>query len=68
MKKVFLALCLTAALVTPGCIKVDNSLGKGLVDKSLLFETYTQEFPLEEIQLKAAETPSAFAPAKPPST
>ena len=55
MKKVFLALCLAAALVAPGCIKVDNSLGKGLVDKSLLFDTYTAEFPLEEIQLKSSE-------------
>lgn len=61
MKKVFLALCLTAALVTPGCIKVDNSLGKGLVDKSLLFDTYTAEFPLEEIQLKASETLSGYS-------
>ena len=56
MKNHFLVLCLAAALVLPGCVKVDNSLGKGLVDKSLLFDTYTQEFPLEEIQLKASET------------
>ena len=61
MKKVFLALCLTAALVTPGCIKVDNSLGKGLVDKSLLFDTYTAEFPLEEIQLKPSEALSGYS-------
>ena len=61
MKKVFLALCLTAALVTPGCIKVDNSLGKGLVDKSLLFDTYTAEFPLEQIQLKASEALSGYS-------
>ena len=61
MKKNFLVLCLAAALVLPGCVKVDNSLGKGLVDKSLLFETYTQEFPLEEIQLKAAETLSGYS-------
>lgn len=61
MKKNFLVLCLAAALVMPGCVKVDNSLGKGLVDKSLLFETYTQEFPLEDIQLKAAETLSGYS-------
>jgi hypothetical protein len=61
MKKNFLVLCLAAALALPGCIKVDNSLGKGLVDKSLLFNTYTQEFPLEEIQLKASETLSGYS-------
>ena len=61
MKKNFLALCLAAALVLPGCIKVDNSLGKGLVDKSLLFNTYTQEFPLEDIQLKPSEALSGYS-------
>ena len=61
MKKVFLALCLTAVLVTPGCFKVDNSLGKGLVDKSLLFDTYTTEFSLEEIQLKPSEALSGYS-------
>ena len=61
MKKNFLVLCLAAALVMPGCVKVDSSLGKGLVDKSLLFNTYTQEFPLEEIQLKASETLSGYS-------
>ena len=61
MKKVFLALCLASVLAAPGCIKVDNSLGKGLVDKSLLFNTYTAEFPLEEIQLKASEALSGYS-------
>ena len=60
MRKI-LALSMAAALVLPGCVKVDNSLGKGLVDKSLLFDTYTQEFPLEEIQLKASETLSGYS-------
>ena len=41
MKKI-LVLCLAvAAILAGGCVKVDNSLGKGLVDKSLLFDTYT---------------------------
>ena len=61
MKKSFLVLCLAAASLLPGCIKVDNSLGKGLVDKSLLFDTYTQEFPLEQIQLKASEALSGYS-------
>ena len=61
MKKHFLVLCLAAALLAPGCIKVDNSLGKELVDKSLLFQTYTAEFPLEEIQLRASEALSGYS-------
>lgn len=64
MKKVFLALCLAAALVMPGCLKVDNSLGKGLVDKSLLFDTYTVEFPLEEIAMELSSDLSAFSDSR----
>ena len=60
MKK-FLVLCLAAALVVPSCVKVDNSLGEGLVDKSLLFDTYTVEFPLEEITMELAGELSAFS-------
>ena len=60
MKKI-LALCLTAALVLPGCVKVDNSLGKALVDNSLLYDTYTVEFPLEEIQLKMSDRLSGYS-------
>ena len=60
MKKL-LTLCLAAALLVPGCVKVDNSLGKGLVDKSLLFDTYTVEFPLEQITLEHASDLSAFS-------
>ena len=60
MKK-YLALCLAAAIFVPGCVKVDNSLGEGLVDKSLLFDTYTVEFPLEEITMDLASDLSAFS-------
>ena len=35
----FLALCMSAALVLPGCVEVDNSLGEGLVDNRLLYKT-----------------------------
>ena len=59
--KRFLALCLAAALLVPGCVKVDNSLGEGLVDKSLLFNTYTIEFPLEDISMEHAGDLSAFS-------
>lgn len=56
-----LVLCLGAALLLPACIKVDNSLGKSLVDKSLLYDTYTVEFPLEEIQLKYSDGLSGYS-------
>lgn len=61
MKKSFLVLALAAALAAPACIKVDNSLGKGLVDKSLIFNTYTAEFPLEDIQLKSSDALSGYS-------
>ena len=60
MKKL-LALCAAAALIIPGCVEVDDSLGKGLVDKSLLFDTYTVSFPLEEIQLKMSDGLSGYS-------
>lgn len=60
MKK-FLALCLSAAALATGCVKVDNSLGQGLIDKSLLYDTYTVSFPLTEIQLRTSEGLSGYS-------
>ena len=60
MKKI-LALCLAAALVLPGCVKVDNSLGESLVDKSLLLNTYTVDFPISEIAMKPSSDLSAYS-------
>ena len=51
MRKLILA-CAAAALAATACIKVDNSLGSGLVDKGLLYDTYTVEFPLTDIMMK----------------
>jgi len=42
-------------------VKVDNSLGKGLVDKGLIFDTYMEEFPLEQIKLKLSEDLSGYS-------
>jgi len=56
-----IALCLAAALLACSCVKVDKSLGKSLVDKSLLFDTYTVEFPLEEISMQKSKDLSAFS-------
>ena len=60
----FLALCLAAALVIPGCVEVDNSLGEGLIDKSLLYDTHTIEFELTEIQMKNADALSGYSSSK----
>ena len=60
MKKL-LVLLVAALPVAAGCVKVDRSLGQGLVDKSLLFDTYTVEFPLEEISMQAAEDLSGYS-------
>ncbi len=60
MKKT-IALLAAAALLACACVKVDKSLGKSLVDKSLIFDTYTVEFPLEEISLQKSKDLSAFS-------
>ena len=59
-----LAFCMAATLVLPGCVEVDNSLGEGLVDKSLLYDTYTVEFDLTEIQMKKSGTLSGYSSSK----
>ena len=63
MRKI-LALCMAAALILPGCVVVDNSLGDGLVDKSLLYDTHTVEFELTEIQLKKSDALSGYSSSK----
>ena len=57
----FIAIGLAAALLLPGCVAVDNSLGKGLVDKTLLFDTYTVSFPLEEIEMRMSDGLSGYS-------
>ena len=39
-------------------------MGSGLVDSSLLYETYTAEFPLEDLELKMADNLSGFSDSK----
>lgn len=63
MKKL-LTLCAAASLLLAGCIKVDGSLGQGLVDKSLLYDTYTVEFPLTDISMKMSSDLSGFSDSK----
>ena len=60
----FPALCMAAALILPGCVEVDNSLGEGLVDKSLLYDTYTVEVELDNIQMKMADALSGYSSSK----
>ena len=60
MKK-SIVLLLELCLLSAACVKVDNSLGKGLVDKSLLFNTYSEEFPLEQTKLKMSEDLSGYS-------
>ena len=63
MRKI-LALCVAAALILPGCVEVDNSLGDGLVDKSLLYDTHSVEFELAEIQMKKSDALSGYSSKK----
>ena len=61
MRKLLPSLLAAAAILAPACVKVDSSLGKGLVDKSLLFDTYTVTFPLEDIQMKMCDGLSGYS-------
>ena len=40
MRKLILS-CAAAAVAATACIKVDYSLGSGLIDKGLIYDTYT---------------------------
>ena len=63
MKKLLIAGA-AAVIALSSCIKTDNSLGKGLVDKSLLYDTYTEEFPLEQITMKRSEDLSGYSSSR----
>ena len=60
MRKLLFA-CAAAALAASACIKVDNSLGSGLVDKGLLYDTYTVEFPLTDLMMKRSSDISGYS-------
>ena len=63
MRKLTLA-CAAAAIAASACIKVDNSLGSGLVDKGLLYDTYTEEFPLTDIMMKRPTDLSGYSSSR----
>ena len=52
----------SAALsLAAGCVKVDPQVGKGLVDASLLYDTYTAEFELSEIENRRSDALSGYS-------
>ena len=56
------ALVLAALPLALGsCIKTSTEIGKDLIDQSLLYDTYTVEFPIEEIHLRRADDLSGFS-------
>ena len=63
MKRI-LSLAGVLLLCCVSCIKVDESLGRGLLDKSLIYESYTVEFPLTKIRMEAAEDLSGYSSAR----
>ena len=48
-------------LALSACVNVSGELGKDLIDKSLLYDTYTVEFPIEDIRLRRAGDLSGFS-------
>ena len=57
-KALLLALPLVALTA---CVENSPEIGKDLIDKTLLFDTYTVEFPIEEIRLRRANDLSGFS-------
>ena len=56
------ALLLTALpLAFAACVQTSSEIGKDLIDKSLLYDTYTVEFPIEDIRLRRADDLSGFS-------
>ena len=55
-----LLLVLPLAALT-ACVKNSPEIGKELIDKTLLFDTYTVEFPIEDIRLRRANDLSGFS-------
>ena len=56
------ALLLTLPLVAlTACVENSPEIGKDLIDKTLLFDTYTIEFPIEDIQMRRANDLSGFS-------
>ena len=48
-------------LALSACIKTSSEIGKDLIDKTLLYDTYTVEFPIESIHLRKADDLSGFS-------
>ena len=57
-KALLLALPLVALTA---CVENSPEIGKDLIDKTLLFDTYTIEFPIEDIRLRRANDLSGFS-------
>ena len=60
-KALLLALPLVALTA---CVENSPEIGKDLIDKTLLFDTYTVEFPIEDIQMRRADDLSGFSDAR----
>ena len=43
------------------CFQTSSEIGKDLIDQSLLYDTYTVEFPIEDIRLRRADDPAPSA-------
>ena len=58
-RKALLLAVLPLALAS--CVKTSSEIGKDLIDQSLLYDTYTVEFPIEDIRLRRADDLSGFS-------
>ena len=61
MKSRIIAIAALAAAVLSSCVKIDGRMGSGLVDSSLKYDTYTEEFLLENLEMRMADNLSGYS-------
>lgn len=61
MKSRILTIAALAATVLASCVKIDGRMGADLVDSSLKYDTYTAEFPLENLEMRMADNLSGYS-------
>ena len=55
------ALLILLPFALSACVKSSTEIGKDLIDKSLLYDTYTVEFPIEDVRMRRADDLSGFS-------
>ena len=64
MKSRIFAIAALAAAVLSSCVKIDGRMGSDLVDSSLKYDTYTETFLLENLEMRMADNLSGYSDSR----